>query len=165
MVGENVSFYEYLPQKPMYSTTFYVLLLVSLIERNPVAAQLLGKEEKGIASFYAQMFQGRKTSLGESFNQKEYTAAHRSLPFNTMVEVTNVINKRSVIVRITDRGPYHRSRLIDLTRAAAQYLGIVGSGVATVHLRVVGMEGMVLLGKNEIITDTGDIIERVLSNE
>jgi rare lipoprotein A len=165
MVGENVIFYEYLPQKSMYSTTFYLLLLVALIERNPVAAQLLGKEEKGKASFYAQMFHGRKTSLGESFNQKEYTAAHRSLPFNTMVEVTNVSNKRSVIVRITDRGPYHHSRLIDLTRAAAQYLGIVGSGVATVHLRVVGMEGMVLLGKNETITDTGDIIERTLSNE
>ena len=141
----------------MYSTTFYLLLLISLIERNPVSAQLLGKEEKGKASFYAQMFNGRKTSLGESFNQQEYTAAHRSLPFNTMVEVTNVSN--------TDRGPYHRSRLIDLTRAAAQYLGIIGAGVANVHLRVVGMEGMVLLGKNEIITDTGDIIERALSNE
>lgn len=153
------------PKKPMYSATFYLLLLVSLIERNPASAQLLGKEEKGKASFYAKMFDGRTTSLGEKFNQKEYTAAHRSLPFNTMVEVTNVSNKRSVIVRINDRGPYHHSRLIDLTRAAAQYLGITGAGVANVHLRVVGMEGMVLLGKNEIITDTGDIIERTFSNE
>jgi len=101
--------------------------------------------------------------LGEKFNQKEYTAAHRTLPFNTMVEVTNPNNKRSIIVRINDRGPYHRTRLIDLTRAAAQYLGIMSSGVATVNLRVVGMEGMVLLGKNEIITDTGDIIEQIFS--
>lgn len=146
----------------MYSTTFYLLLFASLIQKNPVSAQLLGKEEKGTASFYAKMFDGRQTSLGEKFNQKEYTAAHRSLPFNTMVEVTNPKNKRSVIVRINDRGPYHHARLIDLTRAAAQYLGIMGSGVATVNLRVVGMEGMVLLNKNEIITDTGDIVERVL---
>jgi len=136
---------------------------MSLIRQNPASAQLLGKEEKGKASFYAQMFDGRKTSLGEKFNQKEYTAAHRTLPFNTMVEVTNPNNKRSIIVRINDRGPYHRTRLIDLTRAAAQYLGIMSSGVATVNLRVVGMEGMVLLGKNEIITDTGDIIEQIFS--
>jgi len=147
----------------MYSTTFYLLLFMSLIRQNPASAQLLGKEEKGKASFYAQMFDGRKTSLGEKFNQKEYTAAHRTLPFNTMVEVTNPNNKRSIIVRINDRGPYHRTRLIDLTRAAAQYLGIMSSGVATVNLRVVGMEGMVLLGKNEIITDTGDIIEQIFS--
>ncbi|HAK79127.1 MAG TPA: septal ring lytic transglycosylase RlpA family lipoprotein [Runella sp.] len=148
----------------MYSTTFYVLVLLSLIKVNPASAQLLGKEEQGRASFYAQIFNGRKTSLGESFNQKEYTAAHRTLPFNTMVEVTNLSNKRTVIVRINDRGPYHRTRLIDLSRSAAQYLGILGSGVANVTLRVVGMEGMVLLGQNEMITDTGDIIERALSN-
>ncbi len=149
----------------MYSTTFYLLMMLSLIKGNPASAQLLGKEEKGKASFYAKMFHGRKTSLGEKFNEQEYTAAHRSLPFNTMVEVTNPTNKRSVIVRINDRGPYNRSRLIDLSHAAAEYLGIIGSGVATVTLRVVGMEGMVLLGKNEVITDTGDIIERALTNE
>ena len=148
----------------MYSTTFYVLVLLSLIKVNPASAQLFGKEEQGRASFYAQIFNGRKTSLGEPFNQKEYTAAHRTLPFNTMVEVTNLSNKRTVIVRINDRGPYHRTRLIDLSRSAAQYLGILGSGVANVTLRVVGMEGMVLLGQNEMITDTGDIIERALSN-
>ena len=148
----------------MYSTTFYVLVLLSLIKVNPASAQLLGKEEQGRASFYAQIFNGRKTSLGEPFNQKEYTAAHRTLPFNTMVEVTNLSNKRTVIVRINDRGPYHRTRLIDLSRSAAQYLGILGSCVANVTLRMVGKEGMVLLGQNEMITDTGDIIERALSN-
>ena len=148
----------------MYSIRFYLLLLCALISTTSASAQLLGKEEKGKASFYAQMFNGRKTSLGEKFNQKEYTAAHRSLPFNTMVEVTNLTNKRTVIVRINDRGPYHGSRLIDLSRSAAQYLGILSSGVATVTLRVVGVEGMVLLGKNEVITDTGDIIERALTN-
>ncbi len=151
-------------KKSMYSTTFYVFVLLSLMRVKPAVAQLLGKEEQGRASFYANMFNGRITSLGEPFNQKEYTAAHRTLPFNTMVEVTNLSNKRTVIVRINDRGPYHRSRLIDLSRSAAQYLGIISSGVANVTLRVVGMEGMVLLGKNEIITDTGDIIERALSN-
>lgn len=152
------------PKKPMYSTTFYVLLLLSFLGNNPASAQLLGKEEQGTASFYAQMFNGRKTSCGEKFNHKELTAAHRSLPFNTMIEVTNLSNNRSVIVRVNDRGPYHHTRLIDLTRAAAEHIGILRSGIANIKLRVVGMEGMVLLGKNEIITDTGDIIEKVFSH-
>lgn len=129
---------------------------------SPVSAQLLGKEEKGKASFYAQMFNGRTTSCGEKFSQNELTAAHRTLPFNTMVEVTNLSNNKSVIVRINDRGPYHRSRMLDLTRAAAQHLGFLAKGVANIKMRIVGMEGMVLLSQNEIITDTGEILEKTL---
>ncbi|MFN4145166.1 MAG: septal ring lytic transglycosylase RlpA family protein [Runella sp.] len=137
---------------------FYLVLFFFFSVNLPTSAQLLGKEEKGKASFYAKKFNGRKTSLGEIFNQKEFTAAHRTLPFNTMVEITNLTNNKSVIVRVNDRGPYHRSRLIDLSHAAAEYLGIVKTGVATVKLRVVGMEGMVLLGRNEVITELGDIV-------
>ncbi len=145
----------------MYSTAFYVLLLLSLFKASPASAQFLGKEEQGKASFYNKMFDGRKTSCGEKFDQKELTAAHRSLPFNTMIEVTNLSNNKSVVVRVNDRGPYHHKRLIDLTRAAAEHLGFIGSGIASVKLRVVGMEGMILLGHNEIITEMGDIIEKV----
>lgn len=144
----------------MYFTTFSFVLLLTLFKLNSASAQLLGKEEQGKASFYSQIFDGRETSSGEKFNQKELTAAHRSLPINTMIEVTNLSNNKSVVVRVNDRGPFHHKRLIDLTRAAAEHLGFIKSGIASVKLRVVGMEGMILLGQNEIITDTGDIIER-----
>ncbi|AXE21734.1 septal ring lytic transglycosylase RlpA family lipoprotein [Runella rosea] len=144
----------------MYYTPFYLILLLSFFTLNSASAQLLGKEEQGKASFYNKMFDGRQTSSGEKFNQKELTAAHRSLPINTMIEVTNLSNNKSVIVRVNDRGPFHHTRLIDLTRAAAEHLGFIKSGIASVKLRVVGMEGMILLGQNEIITDTGDIIEK-----
>lgn len=144
----------------MYSTVFYLVLLLSLFKLNSASAQLLGKEEQGKASFYNKMFDGRQTSSGERFDQKELTAAHRSLPINTMIEVTNLSNNKTIVVRVNDRGPFHHKRLIDLTRAAAEHLGFIKSGIASVRLRVVGMEGMILLGHNEIITDTGDIIEK-----
>ncbi|WP_229599472.1 septal ring lytic transglycosylase RlpA family protein [Runella rosea] len=157
---ETILLVELNPKKPMYYTPFYLILLLSFFTLNSASAQLLGKEEQGKASFYNKMFDGRQTSSGEKFNQKELTAAHRSLPINTMIEVTNLSNNKSVIVRVNDRGPFHHTRLIDLTRAAAEHLGFIKSGIASVKLRVVGMEGMILLGQNEIITDTGDIIEK-----
>ena len=142
---------------------FYYLFFPLLISQiNSVEAHLLGAEQRGKASFYAKKFQGRLTSCGEKFNHKELTAAHRSLPFHTMVEITNLANKKSIIVRINDRGPYNRGRLIDLTNFGAKKLGFLHSGVANVKMRIVGMEGMVLLGSNELITDTGDIIEKIL---
>jgi rare lipoprotein A len=121
--------------------------------------QILGKEMTGIASFYANMFHGRKTSSGEKFNNQELTAAHRTLPFNTMLEVTNLATKKTIVVRVNDRGPYNRSRILDLTYHGATLLGFVQNGHAKVKIRIVGMEGMILLNKNESITDMGDIIE------
>lgn len=87
----------------------------------------------GIASFY---WQGRSTASGERFNPGAMTAAHRSLPFGTKVRVTNLRNGRSVVVRINDRGPFVRGRLIDVSRAAASELGFTGSGVTRVSLAV-----------------------------
>ncbi len=121
--------------------------------------QILGKETVGVASFYANMFDGRKTSSGEKFNNKELTAAHRTLPFNTMLEVTNLTTKKTIVVRVNDRGPYNRSRILDLTNRGAALLGFLSSGHTKVKIRIVGMEGMILLSKNEIITDMGDIVE------
>ena len=89
---------------------------------------------RGTASFYADQFQGRRTANGETFNMHELTAAHRSLPFGTWVKVTNLNNGKDVIVRINDRGPYVKGRIIDLSVGAAKELGIVQSGIVQVKL-------------------------------
>ncbi|WP_027303041.1 septal ring lytic transglycosylase RlpA family protein [Rudanella lutea] len=102
--------------------------------------------QKGKASFYASKFNGRKTSSGERVDSKVYAAAHRTLPFNTMVEITNLANNRSVIVRINDRGPFSKGRIVDMTHAAAKALGFIQRGVTNVKLRVVGTNGVVALG-------------------
>lgn len=88
----------------------------------------------GIASFY---WQGQKTASGEAFDKAAMTAAHPSLPFNTRVKVTHLANKRSVVVRINDRGPFKTGRVIDLSHAAAGVLGMHGQGLARVQLEVV----------------------------
>jgi rare lipoprotein A len=88
----------------------------------------------GKASFYSH---GQKTASGERFHPSEMTAAHRTLPFNTRVRVTHARTKRSVVVRINDRGPFIRGRIIDVSRGAAQALGMLGQGVAQVELQVI----------------------------
>jgi rare lipoprotein A len=94
-----------------------------------------GYDERGGASFYGARHQGKRTASGERFDQAELTAAHRRLPFGTRVQVTNLANQRSVVVRVNDRGPHKRSRLIDLSRAAAEQLGMIGSGTAQVRVQ------------------------------
>lgn len=89
---------------------------------------------RGIASYY---WQGQRTANGERFNKTGMTAAHRTLPFNTRVRVTNVHNQRSVVVRINDRGPFTRGRVIDVSDGAAAALGMRGRGLASVVLEVV----------------------------
>ena len=88
----------------------------------------------GTASFYGRQFNGRRTASGERFDMSELTAAHRSLPFGSRVRVTNLANGESVVVRINDRGPFHSSRVIDLSRAAAEQIGLVGRGSGKVEL-------------------------------
>ncbi len=89
---------------------------------------------EGLASWYGGKFNGRKTASGEIFSSKRLTAAHRTLPFGTCVLVQNVANGRSVKVRINDRGPFTRGRVIDLSEAAARRLDFVSEGVARVRL-------------------------------
>ncbi|WP_449420037.1 septal ring lytic transglycosylase RlpA family protein [Phormidium nigroviride] len=91
----------------------------------------------GWASWYGPGFHGNLSASGETYNQHELTAAHRDLPFGTRVLVTNLDNGRSVVVRINDRGPYVGDRLIDLSAAAAQVLGMVNSGIAPVQLELI----------------------------
>ena len=104
----------------------------------PTAATPPLARDEGIATWYGKEFAGRKTASGESFDPSAMTAAHRTLRFGTWVEVTRVDDGRAVRVRITDRGPFgHEDRIIDLSRGAAEKLGIVKAGVAKVKLRVV----------------------------
>ena len=90
--------------------------------------------EKGTASWYGPGFHGRRTANGERFNMNELTAAHPSLPFGTVLEVRNVRNGKSVKVRINDRGPFSKSRIVDLSYAAARAIGLDRSGTAPVQL-------------------------------
>ncbi|MGH9362460.1 MAG: septal ring lytic transglycosylase RlpA family protein [Thermoanaerobaculia bacterium] len=92
--------------------------------------------QRGLASWYGRGFQGRPTASGELFDMHGFTAAHRTLPFGTPVEVRNPRNGRAVVVRINDRGPHSRRREIDLSYAAAAELGIARRGTASVELRV-----------------------------
>lgn len=92
----------------------------------------------GIASWYGPDFHGKETANGEIYDMNELTAAHRSLPFNTRVRVTNQINNRSVDVRINDRGPYIKDRVIDLSRAAAERIDMIGIGTVPVTVEVIG---------------------------
>ena len=89
------------------------------------------------ASYYAEDFHGKRTSNGERFNMYDYTCAHKSLPFGTILKVTNLANGKSCEVRVNDRGPFVASREIDLSKAAAVKLDMIGSGTAKVKLEIV----------------------------
>lgn len=93
--------------------------------------------EEGVASWYGFPFQGRRTSNGEIYEMHEFTAAHRTLPFNTVVRVTNLRNGKQTEVRINDRGPFVANRVIDLSLSAAQEIDMVGTGTAPVHLDII----------------------------
>lgn len=92
---------------------------------------------QGSASYYAARFHGRRTASGEAFDNRAMTAAHRTLPFGSVVRVINPANGLSVMVRINDRGPFARGRIIDVSRAAAEQLGLIESGHAQVELALV----------------------------
>lgn len=93
-----------------------------------------GGSETGKASYYAQAHHGKRTASGERFDQNALTAAHRSLPFGSWVKVTNLNNGRTVVVRINDRGPFVRGRIIDVSRRAAQQLDMLRAGVVPVRV-------------------------------
>jgi len=99
-----------------------------------------GYEEKGEASWYGVPFHGRQASNGEIYDMNKLTAAHRTLPFETMVRVTNEKNGKSTVVRITDRGPFVNNRIIDLSYAAAREIDSIGPGVVPVRLEVLSTE-------------------------
>jgi rare lipoprotein A len=110
----------------------------TILSEEPKNEEIVGLV--GLASFYAAKFHGRRTASGERFNSKLLTAAHLTLPFGTQLKVTNPANSKYVIVRVNDRGPYIRGRLLDLSRAAADLIGITRSGVARVELEILEKE-------------------------
>lgn len=89
-----------------------------------------------LASYYSTRFHGRKTASGETFDRHALTCAHKTLPFNTILKVTNPKNNKSVVVRVNDRGPYKKNRKIDLSYAAAKEIGMVRAGVAKVLMQI-----------------------------
>ncbi len=118
---------------------FRLFLLLSII-LFAGASNLSGQSpglQKGLATYYGDKFQGRKTASGELFCQTRFTAAHRHLPFNTWVKVTNLKNFRAVVVRINDRGPFRKGRIIDLSKRAAFEIGLLQDGNTRVQVEVV----------------------------
>lgn len=95
-----------------------------------------GTTSLGEASYYSERHQGARTASGERYNKRAMTAAHPSLAFGTRVRVINLNNQRNVVVRINDRGPFVGGRIIDLSRAAAEQIGMIRSGVAPVRIEV-----------------------------
>ncbi len=106
--------------------------------KTPPAPAPVGYTEEGNASWYGNPFHGRRASNGEVYDMNKLTAAHRTLPFETMVRVTNLNNGKSTTVRITDRGPFVDNRIIDLSQAAAREIESIGPGIVPVRIEVLG---------------------------
>ena len=118
-----------------------VLTILAFTPLNSVASSDRSHSLQGTASYYGGKFHGRKTASGERFNQEALTAAHKTLPLGTKVRVTNLRNGESVDVKINDRGPYHKGRVIDLSKGAARELRMINSGTAKVKVEVIAKEG------------------------
>lgn len=103
----------------------------------PIAPARIGSTETGVASWYGVPYDGRRAASGEIYDMRQLTAAHRSLPFQTWVEVTNLSNGKQVDVRINDRGPFVRGRILDLSQAAARDINMLRAGTARVRLKVI----------------------------
>lgn len=121
---------------------FWLVVLASVIcgcstSQASAGDQWMGHTETGVASYYADTYVDRHTASGELYQSSEMTAAHRTLPFGTLVQVTNIKNGRSVVVRVNDRGPFVRGRIIDLSRAAFDRIGNTSQGLLKVRIEVV----------------------------
>ena len=120
-----------------YRGLFYAVIVICLLSSCARhATSWKGYTEQGNASYYADKFQGKKMANGQPYRKGKLTAAHKKIPLGTQVRVTNPKNHRSVKVKITDRGPHTRGRMLDLSRTAASRLGIVQAGVAPVKIKV-----------------------------
>ena len=115
---------------------FCVLIAVGVSSCARSTTSWKGYTEQGNASYYSDKFQGKKMANGKPYRKGKLTAAHKKIPLGSRVKVTNPKNHRSVKVIITDRGPHTRNRILDLSRASAQRLGIVQAGVSPVRIKV-----------------------------
>lgn len=117
--------------KTVFPVWVLSLLLISCSRKSHIGRGT----ETGIASYYSENYNGRKTANGEIFHSSALTAAHKKLPFGTKVKVTNLSNGKTVKVRINDRGPFVQGRIIDLTKKAAKKLDMVNAGITKVTIR------------------------------
>lgn len=117
------------------------LAALALISTSAFAGSGAGLKQQGVASYYSDRFHGRKTASGDRYDKSAMTGAHRSLPLGSKVRVTNLGNGKSVVIEINDRGPWAGKRLLDMSRRAAQDLGMISSGVAKVQLEMVDEDG------------------------
>ena len=136
-----------------------VMLCAVLLMSITVTAQM----QTGKASFYAKNLSGRKTASGERLHKDSLTCAHRSYPFGTLLRVTNVLNGRKVIVRVNDRGPFHKGRIIDLSWGAAKELGMIAQGIASVTVEKMDELTIPFKPQEDILPklelDVADIVE------
>jgi rare lipoprotein A len=150
------------PVRPIASAPLLVGLLVlagcaSSDPRAPHAGP--STLERGVASWYGPGFDGRRTASGERYDMHAFTAAHRTLPFGTVLEVHNLDNGMSTQVRINDRGPFKKNRIVDLSLSAAKAIGMVGPGTARVELRTLHLGG----GDRRYVVQVGAFQERALA--
>lgn len=138
--SSNKSYYNNSPEKKRYSSSTMRPYVVRGIRYHPTVVSV-GDVFKGNASWYGPNFHGKLTSNGERYNMWGMTAAHKTLPMNTIVKVTNLRNNKSTVVRINDRGPFVATRIIDLSKAAASKINMIGHGTAPVKLEILGFEG------------------------
>lgn len=97
----------------------------------------LSLAEEGIASYYSDVFQGKKTASGKLYDKYKLTAAHKTLAFGSIVKITDLNNNKSVVVTITDRGPHSKKRMVDLSYAAAEKIGLIKAGISQVKMEII----------------------------
>lgn len=124
----------------------FIYMILFFLTPSLLHAQETGAIMTGVASFYAGKFEGLITANGERFSNSDFTAAHKTYPFHTLVRVTNPKNNKTIVVRINDRGPHIKGRMIDLSRAAANKIGLDAQGIVSVEM---------ILPRNILLT--GDI--------
>ncbi|MFD2111251.1 septal ring lytic transglycosylase RlpA family protein [Thiorhodococcus fuscus] len=119
--------------------TVALLTLLLPVGSDAMARSGIGHVQKGIASYYHDSLNGRRTASGQVYNKNRLSAAHKTLPLGSKVRVTDTRTGRSIVVKVNDRGPFVKGRIIDLSRKAARELGIVKRGVAKVELKVLSV--------------------------
>lgn len=137
----------------------FIPILIYLIFLFSTFLSLAQKKESnanfGKASFYHESFNGKETSNGEIYDKDDFTAAHLTYPFNTILLVTNKKNNKSIVVRVNDRGPFKRSRIIDLSRSAAKKIGMVPFGVVPIKIKVLNFLNPSIM--NDSLLKEGDV--------
>lgn len=123
----------------------FIISILNIASPSPTIKKdpFIGLAFSGKASYYGVYLHGRKTANGEVMDKDKYTCAHKTLPFGTMIEVKNPVNQKCVIVRVNDRGPYVKGRVLDISYAAARDIEMIRRGVITIEARVVGENGQV----------------------